>query len=141
MTTEGKTVARLLAVKQRKVNAAEAAHVVAHRATREASLTHAAAEARWMAAVDADLAIGAGPDRETRLDHVGMLAQAVVRAERDLHVRLHLEAEKRQTMLELRTELRRFESWLAATAEVRRLEARRRARAEAPPPRLRQRAS
>lgn len=126
MSNQNKMINRLVDIKQRAADAAETAHVAAHRATIEAEASLKRAIALWNAFVDSttddvqsveDLA---HKDREYK-----WLRRSIEDDERKLMLARTEEAKTRDAMTTARIELRRYETWLANTLERVRLEQRR----------------
>ncbi len=116
-----KKIARLVQIKQRTVDAAEAAHAAAHAASVEADGARASADRRWLAAVEAAQAVGViGTiyDLDERDQHIRFLRRAIDAAEKVFLLARSKESLARDTMTEARVELRRFETWLEKATEL-----------------------
>lgn len=113
-----KSIGRLVEMKRRKSDAAEAAHAAARSAMEATAQTKSEAERRWLAALDAHDHIGNVADLEIRDVLVRSLRRAVDEADRRLRVASAHEATARAAMTDARVELRRFETWLERQAEA-----------------------
>lgn len=125
-----KTIKRLVDIKTRHAEAAEAAYATANAIAENAEKTRDRARERYLAVVDetydgAKIAMAA--DLEDRDRHVRFLRRQADDAEHKLSACRAREAEARNVMTEARMERRRYETWLereveAAKAETRRVE-------------------
>ena len=116
-----KKIARLVQIKQRTVDAAEAAHAAAHAVSNEADAARAAADRKWLAAVESAQAIGVVGtiyDLDERDQQIRFLRRAIDAAEKAYLLARSKEAAARDVMTEARVELRRFESWLEKATEL-----------------------
>ncbi|MBX3258163.1 MAG: hypothetical protein KIS78_10225 [Labilithrix sp.] len=111
-TKQMKTMGRLIDVKRRAVDAAEAAHAAAHARTRAAEQARIHADRTWLAALDAADHIGLVADLEDRDAQIRALRRAVDQAEQRHALARSEELAAREAMTEARVELRRFERWL-----------------------------
>lgn len=125
-----KKISRIVQIKQRTVDAAEAAHAAAHHASIQADAERAAADRKWLAAVHASQAVGVVGTIDDLADQdaqIRFLRRKIDEAEHTYLIARTNEAVAREAMTEARIELRRFETWLekataAAQEERKRIE-------------------
>ena len=126
-----KTIERLVAMKRRSVEGAEAALASARTATLEAEDAQSRADRAWLAAHEGSemcSAIVTVADLEVRDAELRHLRKAVDRSELELASARTREAEAQVVVTVVRTDLRRFEIWMERQAMVQDLEKRRQAR-------------
>ncbi len=130
MTTKRatKTVDRLIEIKRRSVDTAEAAYALARAATIEAEEVRLHAELAWLAAHeerDARPAIVFASDLESRDARVRHLRRVVDQTEVSVIAARKREAKDQEAVTKARTELRRFEIWVERQALLQEYERRR----------------
>lgn len=123
-----KGIARLVDIKRRASEAAEAEYASAAEAVRVADRERIEADVRWLASLEAAEDISIIADLETRDFHVRCLRRAVDEAEQRVSMAKAYEVSAREAMTAARMELKRFETWLERVAAGRAEEARRVAR-------------
>lgn len=126
-SAQTKTIARLVEIKTRNAEVAEAAYATAAAALTLAETARSEAETTLMKVVDGVATVASSGDLEDRDRHVLALRRRLMTV--DEHVRLRRDDEARalRAMREARMEKKRFETWLeresaAATVEARRVE-------------------
>lgn len=125
MSRQTKTITRLVEIKRRNAELAEAKYAAARSDVMSAERASMLLENAWRAAIDANEAIGSTADLERRDLHIRALRRAVDEGERTCCLKRARERETHAAMIEASIELRRFETWLEREAREQSLEARR----------------
>jgi len=126
-----KKIERLVEIKRKAVQVAEAAYAAASMASVRADAERADADRRWLAAMEAEARVGVLGivyDLEERDQHMRFLRRAIDEAERRYMAARMQETLYREALTDAKTELRRFETWLERAQTTARSETMRRER-------------